>query len=207
MASFLDDTKTFGIVGIILGVIMIVSGVLGFITKDPYYAASAGIVIYGLLVALLGIGVYKGQVVAQIGNVFSEGVNTKFGVLTAYIGVVGVGYLVMGICCIVQAVLTSNYGFGSGVVDIIFAAIVLYVAYTFKDGKQTTMDKVFFILLAIAFIVLAIAGFIGGIGSLLSNAAILDVIVGFVQGICLALLFVMLFLYLISPEVKSKLGM
>lgn len=212
MASFLDDFKTFGIVAMILGLISVVGGIitiaLNMSNINNYIWSGIGEIIYGALVLLMGYAVFSGGKL-NIGSIFSEGLDSKYGILTSFVGVVGLGCIITSVFDALQHVMIGgDFGtaLGAAIVGIVIGAIILIFAFLMKDGKQTVSDKIIFIVLAILFIleiILAIFVIIGSFGL----GDITNVIGTLIVGIATMLMYLMLALYLFSPEVKSKLGM
>lgn len=196
--SLLDDTKTFGLVATVIGVIMAISGIMGIV--DKAYWTGIGEILYALLVILLGVSVSKGETVKNIGSTFSEGVNSKFGILTSYVAVVGLGNIIYGIFTAIE----SEVGYGA--VGIIIGIIALIFAYLMKDGKATGADKIIWILLAIIFFVYIVLNLIAIFASFGYDGA-LHIVVGVLMAISSVILYLMLFTYLISDEVKGRMGM
>ncbi len=198
MASFLDDFKTFGIVAMVIGALMVISGIISTVASFGW--ANIGSTIYGLLFAVLGYSVYAGGAKLNLGSIFSEGLNSKFGILVAFVGIIGLGNIIVGIFTAIGGAI------GVGIVGIIVGLICLIFAYLMKDGKTSVSDKIIWIILAIIFVILIIVSVFGIFGSF-AFPNILDKIFGVITCIAEALLYIMLFMYLISPEVKGKLGM
>ncbi|MFA6710091.1 MAG: hypothetical protein WC067_01395 [Candidatus Methanomethylophilaceae archaeon] len=196
--SFLDDTKTFGLVATVIGIIMAISGIMGIV--DKVYWTGIGEILYALLIILLGVSVSKGETLKSIGSTFSEGVTSKFGILTSYVAVVGLGNIIYGIFTAVEI------GVGYGAVGIIIGIIALIFAYLMKDGKATGADKIIWILLAIIFFVYIVLNLLGIVASFGYDGA-LHIVVGVLMAVSSMLLYLMLFTYLISDEVKGKMGM
>jgi len=196
--SFLDDTKTFGLVAIIIGIVMAISGIVGIVDKS--YWTGIGEILYALLVILLGVSVSKGAAIKNIGSTFSEGVTSKFGILTSYVAVVGLGNIIYGIFTAIEN------GISFGVVGIVIGIIALIFAYFMKDGKATVADKVIWILLAIIFFVYVVLNLVAIFASFGYDGA-LDIVVGVLMAVASLILYLMLFIYLLSDEVKGKMGM
>jgi hypothetical protein len=198
MASFLDDFKTFGIVAMVIGALMAISGIISIVASFSWVDIAS--IIYGLLFVVLGYSVYTGGAKLNLGSIFSEGLNSKFGILVAFVGVIGLGNIIVGIFTAIGGAI------GVGIVNIIVGLICLIFAYLMKDGKTSVSDKIIWIILAIIFVVLIIVSVFGIFGSF-AFPNILGKIFGVITCIAEALLYIMLFMYLISPEVKGKLGM
>ena len=128
-------------------------------------------------------GIMKGSVAFQIGPFFSD-VNSKFGVLVAGTAGIGIADLVEGIFNIIA------FG-GTSVGSLVIAVILIVMAWLMVSGGKVAGNVIWIILLIIYII-----------GIIVSAIASLVLV-----GIPSLLLFIMLLLFLLSPEVKSKMGM
>lgn len=186
--SFLDDTKNFGIVATIVAIVMVISAILTIVDDNIWIGI--GSLIYAVLLFVLGYGIYKDKVLIHIGSIFSD-LGSKFGVLTAYVAVVGLGSIVVGIFGIIGGEA------GSYALNIVIGIIALIFVYIMKDGQQTTLDKIIWIILLVIFVL----GLLGGIILLIAFP------IGTLLGIAYIIMYLCLLTYLFSGEVKSKLGM
>ena len=116
-------------------------------------------------------------------GLFSD-VNSKFGVLVAITAAVGVGDIISGLFTII------GFG-GSGVFDIIIGVLFVVMAYLMVNGGNLAGNVIWIILL-----IIYILGVIFGI---LAALALI--------GIPMLLLMIMLLVFLLSPEVKQRMGM
>lgn len=202
--SFLDDTKNFGIFTVIAAAVIILSAIMGIVENVNEFnqmIVMVGSLLYGVLLLILGISAYTGKLLVGLGAVFSEGVSSKFGIVTSYVSVIGLGYIIMGLCSCIGS------DFYSGAVSIIIGLVALIMGFLMKDGKSK-LNKVIFVLLAIIFFIGTIAGLLGFIGAFTLFGT--DVVMAFVavlEGLAVMMIFLMLFVYLLSGEVKGKLGM
>ena len=189
--SFFDDTKNAGILLLIVALISIVLSVVALFALESYkdldtwkkIVTLVGSVIGAAIYAILGLGIMKGKCMIQIGDLFSD-VKSKFGVLVAVTAGVGFADLVSGIFSIV-AFGTANVG------SIVIALLMIIMAWLMVDGGKLA-NNVIWIILLILYI----------LGIIFSIIAIIVLI-----GIPLLLLYIMLLVFLLSPEVKSKMGM
>ncbi len=133
--------------------------------------------------ALIGLGIKKGAMSSQIGDFFSD-VNSKFGVLVAITAGMGVTDFVSGIFQVIA------YG-GTSVGGIVVAVLMLVMAWFMVNGGKLAGNIIWIILLIIYII-----------GIVVSAIASLVLV-----GIPSLLLFIMLLVFLLSPEAKSKMGM
>lgn len=189
--SFFDDTKNAGLLLLIIALMDIVFALISIFALDGYkdlemwkkILVIVGAVIGAAILALLGFGIMKGSVAFQIGPFFSD-VNSKFGVLVAGTAGIGIADLIEGIFNIIA------FG-GTSVGSLVIAVILLVMAWLMVSGGKVAGNVIWIILLIIYII-----------GIIVSAIASLVLV-----GIPSLLLFIMLLLFLLSPEVKSKMGM
>lgn len=89
------------------------------------------------------------------------------------------------------------------ILGLIIAGIIFYVYKKMTDGKQTTIDKVFWVLLIIAFFL----GLIGGIATIVSAITTLKgavIIIGLLDGICAIVLYGFMLVAMFDPETKQN---
>ena len=108
----------------------------------------------------------------------------KAGIAALFIGAFGfIGGLIAGI--------------GAGaIVTAIVGLVFIWVANKMMDGKATTIDKIVWILL----LVFSVLGILGSLMAIIS-------IVGILNGICGLIIYLMVLLYTLDPEVKKQMGM
>lgn len=205
--SFFDDTKTLGLVLIIVGILSIISAIFlianGFVDlvditvgdKDLHdndkmlYCVIAGIG------SLIGAFIYF----AFGKKVRSGEISAKIDILATYVRTVGIVFLIGGIFgAIASAAAGAGIGAAivSAVVTIIVALIILFIASKINDGKQSTGDKIIWFLLVIAFILMLIFSILECI-----------IIVTIIDGICGVLISLFMLGFLFDNEVKSQMGM
>ena len=125
----------------------------------------------------------------------------KIDILAQYVKIFGIVYIIGGICnAVAEAVGKDSVSFGAAlvgaVISIIIGLIVLFIASKINDGKQTTGDKVIWIILLILFVL----GIIAAVGEIIS-------IILLPVGICDLLIAVFMLTLLIDPEVKAEMNM
>ena len=189
--SFFDDTKNAGLLLLIIALMDIAFVVVAAFFLDQYKDAEmwkkivliVGGVIEGLFLAVVGMGIKNGSCMFQLGGFFSD-VTSKFGVLVAGTAAYGIGSIISGVFSIIA------FGTG-GITDVVIGVLIVLVAWLMLDGGKVA-NNIIWIILLIVYI----------IGIILSLFACLVLV-----GIPSLLLFIMLLLFLLSPEVKSKMGM
>ncbi|MGN1044648.1 MAG: hypothetical protein ACI4Q9_01670 [Candidatus Methanomethylophilaceae archaeon] len=176
--EFLNNTKNFGLMLTIIAIIDAIIGVLA-VVNGGVSLDSVGAILSAAVMILAGIAIYMQTDGGIISFAFPEGSSSKFGALTGFIFATGI-----------SAILALN------IPSIILGIIILIVGWVITNNHKGIADSIIWVLLIILFALLAI-------GSILAvfTADIL-IIVG---GVCSAILYLIAFLYLLDPEVKSRL--
>ncbi len=191
--SLTDNQKLVGWAFFIVGILMIVSALLGFydaISKDGglgenigYFIAAIGGLIAAVLYFLYG------------NKVRTNAISGKFNILSNYIRIVGVNTVIVGIFSAIGGII-SSIGFWDSIIMIILGLIVIWAAGKIADGEKTAIDKILWIVLTLVFLILFITSFLG-------IFAMFDIIV-LVESICYAVIYLFMFLYMIDGDVRSK---
>lgn len=134
-------------------------------------------------------------------KVRSGEVSNKIDILAQYVKIVGIVTIVGGICtAVAEAVGLDDVSFGAAlggaVISIILGLIIMFIASKINDGKQTTGDKIIWIILLVIFVLLIIAA----VGEIIT-------IIGAPIGICDLIIYVFMLTLLVDPEVKSEMNM
>ena len=199
MASFLDNTKNFGLMIAIIGLVDLIVNVIALVDgiNDINFDWIGGIIV-GLVYLAAGWMVYS-QKPGALAPLFPEGISSKFGVLTGYVFLVGVTAIISGIFVIIAN--TDNLGSGAG--GIILGLIILIMGWIITNDKKTAVDKIIWIVLVIIFLLLLILAILSifDIGNVYSG---LTMALMYVDAIAAIIMYLMAFLYLLNPEVKSK---
>ena len=189
--SFFSDTKNVGLLLMVIALMDIIFAVVAVFVLDDYkdmdmwkkIVGIAGAVIGALLLLYLGMGIKNGSIGIQIGNLFSD-VNTKFGVLVAGTAGIGCVDIIEGIFSIIAFGATS-------VGSLVIAVILIVMAWLMAHGGKLAGNVIWVILL--------IVYILGIIVSAIASLALV--------GIPSLLLFITLLTFLLSPEVKKRMGM
>ena len=184
--SFLEETKNFGLVLMVISIISIVMDlflmIVGFDNVKLGILPGLGSIIGDVLVFIYAFGVYKGGYLFSI-NRFMDDAVSKFGVLVGFVTISGIASIIGGLLSL-------------SILTIIVGVLFLIAAYFMTDGKETIGDKVIWIILLVLFVL----SIIGGVVMLFSLITLIEGVATIIEGI-------MLILMLLSPEVKSKMGM
>ena len=194
--SFFDNPRNAGLALMIVGLIQIIFGgiisiALGAMNYEGYSTASI----------VLGVGyIITGAILFMFGSKVRGGtVSAKIDILAGYVKVVGICIIISGIFSAISVVAIGG-DLGSAIVSIIISIIigliVLFISSKINDGKQTTGDKIIWVILLLAFIIYLIL-------------AILEIItiIGIINGICDLIISVFMLMLLFDGEVKKEMGM
>lgn len=191
--SFFDKTETVGwmiiVIGI-LGVVRALLSVVGVVNGD--YASNEKI---GLIVTAVGFFVGAGILLVFGNKVRVGAISSKIDVLAGYVQTMGLVTMISGIFLIIAgAIVGSDAGtimVSSGVVCLIFGAVVLYLGKTINNGKSKT---------GILWMILVIVFFLLMVGSLFTIGG--DA-VQIIQAVCSFIMYLFIFVFLFDREVKN----
>jgi len=182
------------VVEAIVAVLMIVLSFMDIEDLKKYSTAYFIIVAVGALIAAC--------LYFTFGKKVRDGeISNKIDILAQYVKIVGIVTIVGGICgAIAEAVGLDEVSFGAAlggaVISIILGLIIMFIASKINDGKQTTGDKIIWIILLVLFVLLIIAA----VGEIIT-------IIGAPVGICDLIIYVFMLTLLVDPEVKSEMNM
>lgn len=186
--SFFDETKNFGLMAMIAGLVMVLSAIIWVV--NGFELGLIGMLIAGLLLLVFGLGVYQGESKLNIGSLFDEGVTSKFGLVVGFIIIVGVVEIVQGI-------------FAVNIISIVIGVLLILFGLLMKMDLSPILKKIIWVILLIVFllgIIYVLLGLVGAFGGEL-------LWVNALNAVAYLAIFIMLFLYMLSPEVKSKMSM
>ena len=189
--SFFDDTKNAGLLLLIIALMDIIFAVVSIFALEDFkdlemwkkILVIVGAVIGAAIIACIGLGIKNGAMSFQIGDFFSD-VKSKFGVLVAVTAGIAIADIVEGIFNIIA------YG-GTSVGALVIAVLLLIMAWFMVNGGKLAGNIIWIILLILYIIGIVVS-------------AIASIVL---VGIPSLLLYIMLLLFLLSPEVKNKMGM
>lgn len=189
--SFFDETKNFGLMAMIAGLVMILSSILWMV--DDFKWGSVGVLIGGLLLLVFGLGAYQGESKLNIGSLFDEGVTSKFGIVVGFIIIVGLVEIIQGLFAWYDL-----YAIVVGVLLVLFGVLM-------KMDLSDILKKIIWVVLLIIFLVGIIFGFLDVYNAF--GGETLWVVLNVLNAVAYLLIYIMLFLYMLAPEVKSRLAM
>ena len=188
--SFFDETKNFGLMAMIAGLVMVLSAILRVV--DGSDLGLIGVLIAGLLLLIFGLGVYQGESKLNIGSLFDEGVTSKFGLVVAFIIIVGVTEIVQGI-------------FALNIMSIVVGVLLILFGFLMKMDLSPILEKIIWIILLIVFLLGIISGILSVVGAF--GGEPLGIVLNVLNAVAYLVIYIMLFLYMLSPEVKSRMSM
>jgi hypothetical protein len=188
--SFFDETKNFGLMAMIAGLVMVLSAILWVV--DGFDLGLIGVLIAGLLLLIFGLGVYQGESKLNIGSLFDEGVTSKFGLVVAFIIIVGVTGIVQGI-------------FALNIMSIVVGVLLILFGFLMKMDLSPILEKIIWIILLIVFLLGIISGILSVVGAF--GGEPLWIVLNVLNAVAYLVIYIMLFLYMLSPEVKSRMSM
>ncbi len=188
--SFFDETKNFGLMAMIAGLVMVLSAILWVV--DGFDLGLIGVLIAGLLLLIFGLGVYQGESKLNIGSLFDEGVTSKFGLVVAFIIIVGVIDIVQGI-------------FALNIMSIVVGVLLILFGFLMKMDLSPILEKIIWIILLIVFLLGIISGILSVVGAF--GGEPLWIVLNVLNAVAYLVIYIMLFLYMLSPEVKSRMSM
>ncbi len=199
MAFF--SAKNAGLAFMILAVVEVIAAilliVLSFMDIEDLKKYSTAYFIIVAVGALIAACLYF-----TFGKKVRDGeVSNKIDILAQYVKIVGIVTIVGGICgAVAEAVGLDDVSFGAAlggaIISIILGLIIMFIASKINDGKQTTGDKIIWIILLVLFVLLIIAA----VGEIIT-------IIGAPVGICDLIIYVFMLSLLVDPEVKSEMNM
>ena len=159
--SFIDNQKIVGTAFFFIGILMIIAALLQLVD---------GFTMEG------GIGEHVGYIIAAIGAIIAAVMYFKFGnkvrtnAITGKLNILGNYILVVGGATVVSAIfaaiggIISDISFWGSVISFILGLIVVWAGKKVLDGKETTIDKILWIILTVLFVLLFISSFINIFG-------------------------------------------
>ncbi|MCL1979440.1 MAG: hypothetical protein FWG60_04715 [Methanomassiliicoccaceae archaeon] len=198
--SFFDDNKKVGLALIIVGLISIIVAVASIavaysdsIADKAAFAVSAiGSVIFGLLIMFFGFNVRKGS-------------NDKVGILSGLFRVLGIATILGAIFTAISVAMIGDIGAGivSAIIEIIIGLIYLWVSFKIAGGNKNVISKILWVILLVFTLILAILALIA---FFVVFSGDLWLILAGISSLCSFFVYVYAFIALLSPEVKSSMG-
>lgn len=200
--SFLSNPRMAGTALEIIGILEIIGGIFsiadGFVKDEvnTNFAIVIGIgaIVCGCILAFFALKVRKGIISAKID------------ILAIFVRVVGITTILSGIFFIIAEIILNPEDLTAqiigGVISIVIGLIIVFISSKINDGKQTTGDKIIWVLLLIFFILDIISSVLMVIGAI--NPLSLSQIV---TGICYALAYLFMIILLFDSDVRKEMGM
>ena len=202
MASFLDDTKNFGLLIAVVGLVdLIVCTALLVEDTINLTVENIGGIVAGVLYLLAGVMVFT-QRPGPLAPVFPEGISSKFGVLAGYIFLVRVTGIINVV--FVAAFGSADQHLASGIGAIVLAAIILAVGWIVTNNTRNIFDKVIHYMLIVIFAAFVLISLIALLGVTNGSYEGIYLILAYVDVVAAVVMYLMAFLYLLSADVKAK---
>lgn len=183
--SFFNEPKNAGFAMVIVGILNVILAIVLIALSaidDP--------ILWGTIIAGIGY-LIGGFLYYKYGMNIREGaISQKIDILAEFVKVVGIVYIINGI-------FTLPSDIGTGVLNIILGLIILFMAKKINDGRQTTIDKIIWIILMVVFV----------INLLVAIVMLIAFPVGTIMGICWLVICVFMIMLLIDNDVKKEMGM
>lgn len=194
--SFLNETKNFGLILMILGLIEIFVGAYMLVDSldTKLSIISIGTIIAGVLYVIAGDMIYT-QKTGPLASMFEGGIDTKFGVVTGYVYLAGFCITILGLCTTLDG--------GDGLIIAIFGVIMAIIAWALCNGNKGTVDKILYVVLVILFLLVAITG-VWAIIDMPANSDTIALIAEYIRYVMNIVMALVVFIYLLSAEVKEK---
>ena len=191
--SFFDQPKNAGLAMIVVAIVEVIAAIINIVaaaTADDGIDFSGIIVAIGLIITAVIYFKYGSQV-------RSGAISAKIDILASFVNVVGVISIVNGGFQIIAGVAGGAGLIGNGVINIIIGLIICFCGKKINDGKETTLDKIIWIILLVVFIIEILANIVMLIGFP----------IGTLMGICGIIIYVFMTLLLLDGDVKKAMGM
>ena len=191
--SFFDQPKNAGLAMIVVAIVEVIAAIINIVaaaTADDGIDFSGIIVAIGLIITAVIYFKYGSQV-------RSGAISAKIDILASFVNVVGVISIVNGVFQIIAGVAGGAGLIGNGVSNIIIGLIICFCGKKINDGKETTLDKIIWIILLVVFIIEILANIVMLIGFP----------IGTLMGICGIIIYVFMTLLLLDGDVKKAMGM
>lgn len=191
--SFFDQPKNAGLAMIVVAIVEVIAAIINIFaaaTADDGIDFSGIIVAIGLIITAVIYFKYGSQV-------RSGAISAKIDILASFVNVVGVISIVNGVFQIIAGVAGGAGLIGNGVINIIIGLIICFCGKKINDGKETTLDKIIWIILLVVFVIEILANIVMLIGFP----------IGTLMGICGIIIYVFMTLLLLDGDVKKAMGM
>ena len=191
--SFFDQPKNAGLAMIVVAIVEVIAAIINIVAAAT---ADDGIDFSGIIVAIVLI--ITAVIYFKYGSqVRSGAISAKIDILASFVNVVGVISIVNGVFQIIAGVAGGEGLIANGVINIIIGLIICFCGKKINDGKETTLDKIIWIILLVVFIIEILANIVMLIGFP----------IGTLMGICGIIIYVFMTLLLLDGDVKKAMGM
>ena len=209
MSSVFDNTRIVGGAFLIIGFLEVIAAILAIIAgfEDPGEEIRMMIKNWTYYCVILGAGSLICAILYAVFAflVFSGTMSQKIEILASYVKIVGIITALGGVFGAIASIvggLDIGASLISAAILVVIGLIIVYIAGKINDGKQTTGDKIIWIILMIAFILKLIFEALGIVGSF--DPLSLSGIVSGIAGVVIA---VFMIAFLFDSDVKTQMNM
>ena len=192
--NFFEEPKNGGLVFMLVGLLSLIGAIVALangVTSTDQLTDMAGYIVIAIGAVLASL------VYLRFGKELRDGAHTeKMDILSYIVRTAGVAIIIASLFSIVGSALIEIGAIVSPIIMLIVGFIFIWVFKKMTDSKATTVDKVIWILLLVASILLLI----GGLGSLFNIYTLLI-------GLCDIFIGIMILFYVLDNDVKKQMGM
>jgi len=215
--SFFDDNKNIGLIVLLLGLANIIAGIAMLIVTHDSIAGGIvfliGYLISGFIILITGLSIHAssekfGGILSMLGGItgLTIAFDNQKGVVCLLLMVYGITGIITAIFTVIAYAIWG--GLGGALVSIIIAFIIgiffIYTATVISGDRQSSAGNILWIIL----LILIILGLLGAL-MLIAAAAVLGgfyLVAIIIVAILTLLLMIYLLLRVLSPEIKSAMG-
>ena len=191
--SFFDEPKNAGLAMIVVAIVQVIAAIANIVVSAT---AEGGIYFAGIIIAI-GLLITSVIYFKYGSSVRSGAISAKIDILASFVNVIGVIAIINGFFNVIAGIAGASGYVGSGIIGIILGLVICYCGKKINDGKETTLDKILWIILLVIFVIEILANIVMLIGFP----------IGTLMGICGIIIYVFMTLLLLDGEVKKAMGM
>lgn len=191
--SFFDEPKNAGLAMIVVAIVQVIAAIANIVVSAT---AEGGIYFAGIIIAI-GLLITSVIYFKYGSSVRSGAISAKIDILASFVNVIGVIAIINGFFNVIAGIAGASGYVGSGIIGIILGLVICYCGKKINDGKETTLDKILWIILLVIFVIEILANIVMLVGFP----------IGTLMGICGIIIYVFMTLLLLDGEVKKAMGM
>ena len=178
---------------IVVAIVQVIAAIANIVVSAT---AEGGIYFAGIIIAI-GLLITSVIYFKYGSSVRSGAISAKIDILASFVNVIGVIAIINGFFNVIAGIAGASGYVGSGIIGIILGLVICYCGKKINDGKETTLDKILWIILLVIFVIEILANIVMLIGFP----------IGTLMGICGIIIYVFMTLLLLDGEVKKAMGM